>query len=78
MPTFQVRRITGGGDLWTVEAVRDYGGESYFVVCIIEFRDGKILCETLYYPRPVDAPEWRAQWVESTDDTQPPAPGDPA
>src|SRR3954451_9463762 len=67
-PTFQVRRITGGGDVWTVEAVGDYGGETFFVVCIFEFRDGKILRETRYYPQPFEAPEWRAPRVESGTD----------
>src|SRR4051794_30480189 len=69
-PTFQVRRITGGGDVWTVEAVGDYGGETFFVVCIFEFRDGKILRETRYYPQPFEAPEWRARWVERIDDPE--------
>jgi ketosteroid isomerase-like protein len=69
-PTFQVRRITGGGDVWTVEAVGDYGGEIYLVVVIIEFRDGKIFRETRYYPQPFEAPEWRAQWVERMDDSE--------
>jgi hypothetical protein len=63
-PTFQLRRITGGGDVWTVEAVGNYGGETYFVICIFEFRDGKIVRETRYYPQAFDPPEWRAQWVE--------------
>jgi ketosteroid isomerase-like protein len=69
-PTFQVRRITGGGDVWTVEAVGDYGGEIYLVVVIIEFRDGKIFRETRYYPQPFEAPEWRAQWVERIDNSE--------
>lgn len=72
MPTFTVRRITGGGDVWTVEAVGDYGGEIFLVVVIVEFRDGKILRETRYYPQPFEAPEWRAQWVEPMDDAVPP------
>ena len=63
-PTFQVRRITGTGDVWTVEATGDYGGDVYLVVVIFEFRDGKILRETRYYPEPFEAPEWRARWVE--------------
>lgn len=62
-PTFKVRRITGGGDVWTVEATGDYGGDVYLVVVIFEFRDGKILRETRYYPEPFEAPEWRSQWV---------------
>jgi ketosteroid isomerase-like protein len=67
-PTFRVRRITGGDDVWTVEATGDYGGEIFLVVVIIEFRDGKIIRETRYYPQPFDPPEWRSQWVERTAD----------
>jgi hypothetical protein len=67
MPTFQVRRITGGGDVWTVEAIGDYGGEIYLVVVIFEFRDGRIIRETRYYPQPFPAPEWRSQWVQHMD-----------
>ena len=63
-PRFTVRRVTGGGDVWTVEAVGDYGGEIFQVVVIFEFRDGKIVRETRYYPQPFEAPPWRAQWVE--------------
>jgi hypothetical protein len=69
MPTFRVRRITGGGDVWTVEAVGDYGGVIYLVVCVFEFRDDKILRETRYYPQRFEAPEWRAQWVERIDES---------
>ena len=63
-PTFRVRRLTGAGDVWTVEAIGDYGGETYLVVVIFEFRDGRIARETRYYPQPFEAPEWRSQWVE--------------
>lgn len=63
-PTFRVRRITGADDMWTVEATGDYGGELYLVVVIFEFRDGKIIRETRYYPQPFEPPEWRSQWVE--------------
>jgi hypothetical protein len=61
-PTFRVRRITGTGEVWTVEATGDYGGETYLVVGI--FDRGKIIRETRYYPQPFEAPEWRSQWVE--------------
>jgi hypothetical protein len=37
--------------VWTTEAVGGYGGDIYLVVCSFEFRDGKILRETQYYPR---------------------------
>lgn len=67
-PSFRVRRVTGGGDVWTVEAIGNYGADVYFVVCVFEFRDGRIARETRYYPEPFEAPEWRAAWVEPTDD----------
>jgi ketosteroid isomerase-like protein len=69
-PTFRLRRITGGGDVFTVEAIGDYGGDVYLVVVIFEFRDGKIVRETRYYPEPFEAPAWRAQWVERRDDAE--------
>ena len=73
VPTFQVRRITGGGDVWTVEAAGDYGGEAFLVVVIVELRDGRIWRETRYYPPPFEPPEWRAQWVEPMEaDGEPP------
>jgi hypothetical protein len=67
-PTFRVRRITGSGNVWTVEALGDYGGEIFLVVCLFEFSEGKIARETRYYPQPFEAPEWRTQWVERMDD----------
>jgi len=30
----------------------------------MEFRDGKVVRETLYFTEPWDPPAWRAQWVE--------------
>src|SRR4051794_41766237 len=60
-PTFRVRRITGGGDVWTVEAVGDYGGESYFVICVFEVPGGKNLRETRDYPQPSQAPQRRGR-----------------
>jgi hypothetical protein len=63
-PTFVVRRIVGSGDIWTVEATGDYGGQTFLVVVIFELRNGMILRETRYYPEPFEAPDWRAQWVE--------------
>jgi SnoaL-like domain len=67
LPKFEVRRITGGGDFWTVEATGDYGGETFYVAVVVEFRDGKIVHESRYYAQPFEAPEWRARWVEPMD-----------
>ncbi len=77
VPSFSVRRITGGGDVWTVEGTGDYGGEVFLVVCIFEFRDGRIVRETRYYPQPFEAPEWRASWVERMDEPEPSEPAAP-
>ena len=69
-PAFVVRRIIGAGELWTVEAVGDYGGEKFHVVLIIELRSGKILRETRYYPQPFEAPQWRADLEPHGDDSR--------
>ena len=63
-PTFTVRRIIGAGELWTVQAEGDYGGQTFHVVLVIELCAGKILRETRYYAEPFEAPQWRAHLVE--------------
>ncbi len=63
-PAPTLRRIVGSGDVWVVEGHNDYDGDVYQVVGIMEFRDGKIVKETIYYAKPFEAPEWRARWVE--------------
>ena len=68
-PSIELRRIVGSGDVWAVEMRSDYDGRIYHVVMIVEFRDGKIVRETRYYADPFDAPEWRAEWVETMEET---------
>jgi hypothetical protein len=64
-PDATLRRITGSGDVWVMEATSNYGDDDvYLVTDIFEFRDGKIAKETRYYAQPFDAPAWRAEWVE--------------
>jgi hypothetical protein len=65
--TFDIRRITGTGDLWVTEYVVTYGEKPVNVVSIMEFRDGKVAHEVLYFADPFDPPAWRSQWVEQTD-----------
>jgi hypothetical protein len=58
-------RIRGSGDLWVAENVITYDGtKSMHTVNIMEFRDGKVVRETIYFGDPWDPPAWRAQWVE--------------
>lgn len=46
---FQVRRITGAGNLWVTEFVLTYDGRPSYVVSIMEFLDGKVARETQYF-----------------------------
>jgi ketosteroid isomerase-like protein len=66
LPAATTRRISGSGDVWTVETTLDYGGEVYNAVSVLEFRDGRVIMQTDYFASPFPPPEWRAQWVEST------------
>ncbi|MGB3909731.1 MAG: nuclear transport factor 2 family protein [Pseudolysinimonas sp.] len=65
LPTITPRRMMSAGDLVVLEASLDYGGPTYETVFIFEFRDGRIEKETAYWSEAFEAPEWRAQWVES-------------
>ena len=64
-PRIQLRRVTGGGDVWFGESLIHYpDGTVVHGVSRVEFRDGKMWRETRYYGEPFEAPAWRAQWVE--------------
>ena len=62
---FEVRRITGSGEIWVTEYTINYQGRSAFTVSIMEFRDGKVVHETQYFADPFEAPQWRRQWVQT-------------
>jgi ketosteroid isomerase-like protein len=61
---FTVRRVLGGGDLWVSELVLTYDGQPFYVVSIMEFKDGKVVCETQYFGDAFEPGPSRAQWVE--------------
>lgn len=64
-PSWTVLKITGTGDEYTAESVAKYpDGSEWHAVDIFRFRDGKILHQTAYFAAALEAPEWRAQWVE--------------
>ena len=65
LPTITPRRMLSAGDLVIAEASLDYGGPVYETVFIFELSDGRIRKETAYWSEPFEAPEWRAQWVET-------------
>ena len=70
-PTIQPRRLVGADDLWVVEAVRSDQSSRIFVVAILEFRDGRIWRDTRWFSDPLEAPAWRAGWVERFEEPSP-------
>jgi hypothetical protein len=61
---FNVRRITGAGELWITEYTITYLGRLAHTVSIMEFNNGKVIHETQYFADPFAAPAWRTQWVQ--------------
>ena len=61
---FAVQRILGTADLWVTELVLTYDGASTYTVSIMEFKDGEVARETLYFGDPFEPGPSRAQWVE--------------
>lgn len=54
-PAIQLKRISGEGDTWAVEALQTYTDESQWHVCVlVAFTDGKISRETRYYAPPLE------------------------
>jgi len=69
--TFEVHRITGCHDLWVNEYTIHYDDRPVLAVGIMEFRDGKVVRERIYFGDPWEPPAWRAQWVEHFDPYEP-------
>lgn len=63
-PRYELQRITGGPDVFTVEARGDYSGERVYMTSIVEFRDGKIARQTDYFASVFEPPAWRSEWVQ--------------
>jgi ketosteroid isomerase-like protein len=63
-PPYELRRISGDGDLFVVEAVGRYGTDTVYATSIIEFRNGLVVKQTDYFASPFEAPAWRSRWVE--------------
>ena len=63
-PSYELRRISGSGDLYVVEAIGQYGADTSYLTSIVEFRDGQIVNQTEYFASPFEAPAWRSRWVE--------------
>ena len=64
-PMWTVLKITGSGDDYTAESLAKYpDGSEWHAVDIFRFRAGKILHQCAYFAAALEAPEWRAKWVE--------------
>jgi hypothetical protein len=61
---FQLHRTTGSQNLWVNEYTIRYDDHPVMVVGIMEFHDGKVVRERIYFGEPWEPPAWRAQWVE--------------
>jgi hypothetical protein len=64
---FEMRRTIGAGYIWVNEYTIRYDGNPSNVVGIMEFREGKVVRETIYVGDPWEPAGWRAQWVEPMD-----------
>lgn len=60
---FNIRRITGKGNLWITEYIISYKDALSYTISIMEFRNNKVVHETQYFAAPFEAPAWRRQWV---------------
>ena len=65
---FQIHRTVGRDDLWVNEYTIQYDRTPVSVVGIMEFRDGRVVRERIYFGDPWDPPAWRARWVEHMDE----------
>jgi hypothetical protein len=68
---FQMHRTIGCHDLWVNEYTIRYDDKPVHVVGIMEFRDGKVVRERIYFGEPCEPPAWRAQWVERIEPESP-------
>jgi hypothetical protein len=64
-PANTIQRVVGGGDLWWADGTARYpDGSTWFIALLLQLRDSMIHRETWYFAAPVEAPAWRAAWVE--------------
>ena len=69
---FELHRTTGCHDLWVNEYTIRYDDQPVVAVGIMEFRDGKVVRERIYFGDSWEPPDWRARWRERD---APPRPG---
>jgi hypothetical protein len=68
---FELHRTTGCHDVWVNEYTIRHDDRPVMAVGIMEFRDGKVVRERIYFGDPWEPPAWRARWVERFDPREP-------
>ena len=64
---FDVRRISGSGDVSVRELTLSYDGSSPMLgIAVLEFNGDRVATERIYVTEPWDAPAWRAPWRSAT------------
>ncbi len=64
-PVNTIHRVVGSGDFWWGDGTSTYpDGSTWFVAVQLALRSGRVHRETWYFGPPVEAPAWRAAWVE--------------
>jgi hypothetical protein len=72
-PTFTMVRLSGEGDTHTAIVKLSYPDRStWYMVSILEMRDGLIAKATTFFAPLFEPPEWRREWVEVVDRPTPP------
>lgn len=70
-PSFNVLRIEGTGDVYTIVGSATYpDGKTWQVMSLIELKAGKIAKTIEVYGEPFEPPAWRSKWVESQGKTR--------
>lgn len=64
-PSFTYQRIAGEGEHWFADAIAHYpDGSTWFAVGLFVVRAGQVQRERWFFGPTLEAPEWRAAWVE--------------
>jgi hypothetical protein len=72
-PSWTYQRIVGSGELWWMDGTGSYpDGSTWHVAGMFQVRDGQVHEETWYFGPELEAPAWRAPWVERMADPEHP------
>jgi ketosteroid isomerase-like protein len=70
-PSFNVLRIEGTGDVYTLVGSATYpDGKTWQLMALVELKAGKIAKTTEVYGEPFEPPAWRSKWVERQSKTR--------